>query len=421
MPNQWNEIFDGLFTGGGQVVDKIMERNRLNSKHEQLTKEFGNFSNYLGQMVKGTQDQMNSLLNPPPPPPSDLVPKTAEGIEVNSPVGQVTPPPSAITQPTTIAPSADDVYQKMLKKSLELNDKYGDSAKPYINAMEGLYQNFFKSPTYEDKTIGNDVVRRDANGNYVKVYSGEDKVKSKLDTNFAPDTVVEEDGKYYGINYILDENTQEAKTIKREIDKGAYDYFNGLETKKLDTGNSGRSGRGGRRGGTGTIKDSADDRAIKQLAKQLDAVNVSLGQEEEGSKKYEGLVAQRDRLQTMLQNKGIEDPTDLATQFGQTDFDVKDYRNVNDAVATYVGKDQLNLVDDVAYLSELAKAGDQEGFDNYKADLYNTVLGDTLYNSGLDETVINAIKNWFENKISSMKWNEYKDPNPEVDVEMIAP
>jgi hypothetical protein len=408
--NEWNNLFHGLFTGGGLVAHDIIQQNRLNEQHDQLTKEFGDFSNYLGTLVKGTQDQMTNLLNPQPQ--GDLIPKTAEDLAVNSPVGQVAPPVTP-----SVVPDRDTVYQQLLAKSLDLNGKYGASATPYISAMDSLYKNFFPDPVYDDKTIGNDILRRDANGNYSKVYNGEKEVKSKLDTNFAPDTVTEEDGKYYGINYILDENTQEAKTIKREIDKGAYDYFNGLETKKLDTS---KGGRGGRRGGTGTIRESADDRAIKQLAKQLDLVNVSLGQEEEGSKKYEGLVAQRDRLKTMLQNKGIENPDDVANQFGQTDFDIKDYRNINDAVATYVGKDQLNLVDDVAYLSELAKAGDQEGFDNYKADLYNSVLGDTLYNSGLDENVINAIKNWFENKISGMKWNTYKE-EPTANVDQVAP
>jgi hypothetical protein len=416
--NEWNNLFNGLFTGGGLIARDIIQQNRLNEQHDQLSKAFNEFSDSLKQRMGQTQDQMTNLVNPQPQ--GDLIPKTAEGLNVNSPVGQVDSSTPNIAPVTSPPPDKNAVYQQLMKKSLDLSSKYGKNAEPYINAMDSLYKNFFATPEYDDKTIGNDVVRRDAKGNYIKVYNGEDKNKAKLDTNFAPDTVTEEDGKYYGINYILDENTQEPKTIKREIDKGAYDYFNGLETKKLETRSPLRSGRRSGRSGTGTIRESADDRAIKQLAKQLDNVNVSLGQEEEGSKKYEGLVAQRDRLQTMLQNKGIENPDDVANQFGQTDFDIKDYRNINDAVATYVGKDQLNLVDDVAYLSELAKAGDQEGFDNYKADLYNSVLGDTLYNSGLDGNVIDAIKNWFENKISNMKWNAYKE-EPTTNVDQVAP
>jgi len=152
--NPVNDAFSALFAGAGQIVDKI----QMNNKQEDLLNDFRKTSSDLKQASQINFQAQNDILS--------LVP---------SPEGSRQP-----IQPVTIPKT--EIYDKMINSVLGMNANYGQDASPYINALEGMYKNYFPDPVKpNDTTIGNDIIRRDAKGNYTKVYNGEDKVTP--DTN----------------------------------------------------------------------------------------------------------------------------------------------------------------------------------------------------------------------------------------------
>jgi hypothetical protein len=208
MPNYLNDLFHGAFGGAGQIVDKI----QMNNRQDDLLSDFRKTSSDLKQASQINFQAQNDILN--------LVP--TEG-------GRQPIQPEQIPQ--------TDVYDTMINSALQMNAKYGQDASPYINALEGMYKNYFPDPQKpDDTTIGNDIIRRDAKGNYTKVYNGEDKAPSRSIMT-GEETYIEDNGKYYK-EFPVQENGRIVDHQRTEITKKEYeDRFNeGQFAKTTGTG-----------------------------------------------------------------------------------------------------------------------------------------------------------------------------------------
>jgi len=139
--NPTNDFFSGLFAGANQIVDAVNIKNQ----HNDLIKEYNKTRDYLHSIYDANNKATNDIINLVKTPTGTM------GQQQSATDTNIVSNPASVDDISSSISSAkfnpQDVYANLVDKALKMSANYGETAQPYINALQGLYNNYFGRET----------------------------------------------------------------------------------------------------------------------------------------------------------------------------------------------------------------------------------------------------------------------------------
>lgn len=289
MPNQYNDLFEGVINGLQSVGGGLIKHKIQSDAYDLFNQSQQSLMNYVNGVNNPPQNQTNDSFTQPKVNANPIVNNGQAGVNLNIPLGDNASDESKYQRPYNNQNGSNpqrDLFDFINTKG-QLG-QFGDVGKPYVATLNELYGMVTPQPKdYEYKDVNGEIVRIDKKtGKTEKVY-GNPKVNNQYD--MTKPYLSEKDGKYYMQYPYVDKSTgKTALSEPMEINKELYDDYKGdkwltaqqksdiIEDRqrnimqfKLDLG--GMFGNGKKKGsGDGrTVLEKADYQSAKNLADDL--------------------------------------------------------------------------------------------------------------------------------------------------------